>query len=245
MSSDKPSIYLILGAAGSGRREVVADLIDGGLGEGDRALVLLPADEAVCDTDAGLGEPGRWRLDEGRIEAPELGDATHVFLVADGRRNPVDQVEAFQAWLPVSGGDLGRIICVISCALAAKHHEMYVWYDACVHFSDVVLLNRREGLANKWMSGFEARYAGQFLPCLFELVKQRRVKNPALILEPQARRMTHVFDEELNWVVSGEDEDEAEGDEEVEAHPEVDPYLERRLGGRRVKEIPDVTKYLA
>jgi hypothetical protein len=108
-----------------------------------------------------------------------------------------------------------------------------------------VLLNRREGLANKWMSDFQARYASQFLPCLFELVKDRRVKNPALILEPQARRMSHVFDEELNWEVTGVAEDEAEGDEEVEAHAEVDPYFERRPGGRRVKEIPDVAKYLA
>jgi hypothetical protein len=245
MSSDKPSVYLILGTAGSGRREVVADLIEGGLGGDDHALVLLSADEAACEADAGLGTPGRWRWSEGRIEAPALGDATHVFLIADGRRNPVDQVEAFQAWLPASGGDLARIVCVIHCALAAKHHELLAWFDACVHFSDVVLLNRREGLANKWMSDFQARYASQFLPCLFELVKDRRVKNPALILEPQARRMSHVFDEELNWEVTGVAEDEAEGDEEVEAHAEVDPYIERRPGGRRVKEIPDVAKYLA
>ena len=245
MPSEKPRIYLILGAAGSGRREVVADLIDGGLGEGDRALVLVSADEAACEADASLGSPQRWRWTEGRIEAPALDGATHVFLVADGRRNPVDQVEAFQAWLPVSGGELARIVGVVHCALAAQHHELLAWFDACVHFSDVVLLNRRQGLANKWMSDFQARYAAQFLPCLFELVKDRRVKNPALVLEPQARRVSHVFDEELNWVVTGPDEDEAEGDEEVEADAEVDPYFERRPGGRRVKEIPDVAKYLA
>jgi hypothetical protein len=245
MPSDKPLIYLILGAAGSGRREVVADLIEGGLGEGDRPLVLLSADEAACEADAGLGPPKRWRWSEGRIEAPALDGATHVFMIADGRRNPVDQIEAFHAWLPVSGGELAHIVCVIHCALAARHHELLVWYDACVHFADVVLLNRREGLANKWMSDFQARYASQFLPCLFELVKNRRVKNPALLLEPQARRMSHVFDEEVNWEVTGVAEDEAEGDEEVEAHPEVDPYLERRPGGRRVKEIPDVAKFLA
>ena len=34
MSSEKPLVYLILGAAGSGRREIVADLIDGGLAAG-------------------------------------------------------------------------------------------------------------------------------------------------------------------------------------------------------------------
>ena len=51
MSSEKPLVYLILGAAGSGRREIVADLIDGGLAAGSAgqqsALALLPADEVL------------------------------------------------------------------------------------------------------------------------------------------------------------------------------------------------------
>ena len=245
MPSDKPLIYLILGAAGSGRREVVADLIAGGLGAGDRALVLLSAGEAAHEIDARLGAPQRWRWADGRIEAPPLEGATHVFLVTDGRRNPVDQIEAAQAWLPISGGELARIISVVHCGLAARHHALVTWYDACVHFSDVVLLNRREGVENKWLSDLQARYASQFLPCLFEFVKGGRVRNPAVVLEPQTRRMSHVFDEELNWEVSGTAEEDAEGDEEVEAHPEVDPYFERLAAGRRVKEIPDVVKYLA
>jgi len=241
----KSLIYIILGAAGSGRREAVADLIAGGLGEGERALVLLSAEEAADECDARLGPAQKWRWDEGRIEAPAFDGATHVFWVADGRRNPVDQIEAVQTWLPVSGGELARIVCVIHCGLAARHHELLVWYDACVHFSDVVLLNRREGVENKWMSEFQERYASQFLPCLFEVVKHGRVKNPAAVLDPQTRRMSHVFDEELNWEITGTPEEDAEGDEEVEAHLEVDPYLDRLPSGRRAKEIPDVTKYLA
>jgi hypothetical protein len=243
--NDRPLIYLFLGAAGSGRREIVADLIAGGLGEGDRALVLLSAAEAASEFDARLGATRQWQWNEGRIEAPAFGEATHVFWIADGRRNPVDQIEAAQAWLPASGGELARIICVIHCGLAAKHHALLVWYDACVHFADVVLLNRREGVDNKWLSDFQARYTSQFLPSLFEFVKRGQVKNPAVVLEPQTRRMSHAFDEELNWEVSGTAEEDAEGDEEVEAHPEVDPYLERLGNGRRVKEIPDVAKYLA
>jgi hypothetical protein len=245
----KPLVYLILGAAGSGRREIVADLIEGGLAAGSAgqqsALALLSADERASDFDARLGALARWRWVEHRIEAPEPGGATHVFLFTDGRRNPVDQVEAFPAWLAASGGELARILCVINCGLAARHPELLAWFDACVHFADVVLLNRREGLANKWMSGFQARYAAQFLPCLFELVKAGRVRNPALILEPQARRLSHVFDEELNWEVTGEGEEDADDEEQIEAHPEEDPYLQRRPGGRRVKEIPDLAKYLA
>jgi hypothetical protein len=241
----KPLIYLILGAASSGRREVVADLITGGLGEGDRTLVLLSEAEAADKSDALLGPVQRWRWDEGRIEAPAFDAVTHVFWVADGRRNPVDQIEAVQAWLPVSGGELARIVCVINCGLAARHHELLVWYDACVHFFDVVLLNRRDGVDNKWLSDFQERYASQFLPCLFEFVKHGQVKNPAVVLEPQTRRMSHVFDEELNWEITGTAEEDAEGDEEVEAHLEVDPYLDRLPSGRRAKEIPDVAKYLA
>ena len=259
MSSEKPLVYLILGAAGSGRREIVADLIDGGLAAGSAgqpfdlaqsrqsALALLPAGEQAGAADARLGSLARWAWTDGRIESPDLAGATHVFLFTDGRRNPVDQVEAFQAWLAASGGELARILCVIHCGLVAQHKELLAWYDACVHFADVVLLNRREGVPNKWMSDFQARYAAQFLPCLFELVKAGRVENPALILEPQARRMSHVFDEEPNWEVTsadGEEEDEAD-EEEITAQPEEDPYLQRRAGGRRVKEIPDVAKYLA
>ena len=249
-------MYLILGAAGSGRREIVADLIEGGLAAGSAgqpfdlaqsrqsALALLPADEQAGAADARLGSLARWAWTDGRIESPDLAGATHVFLFTDGRRNPVDQVEAFQAWLAASGGELARILCVIHCGLVAQHKELLAWYDACVHFADVVLLNRREGVPNKWMSDFQARYAAQFLPCLFELVKAGRVENPALILEPQARRMSHVFDEEPNWEVTSADGEE-EDEEEITAQPEEDPYLQRRAGGRRVKEIPDVAKYLA
>jgi hypothetical protein len=241
----KPLIYLILGAAGSGRREIVADLVAGGLGEGDCALMLLSEGETAGGSDARPGPAPHWRWIDGRIESPGFGAATHVFLIADGRRNPVDQIEAFLAWLPASGGELARIVCVVHCGLAARHHEFLAWYDACVHFADVVLLNHREGVGNKWMSDFQARYASQFLPCLFEFVKKGRVRNPVLVLAPQARRMSHVFDEEPNWEVTGTAEEDAEGDEEVEAHPEVDPYLDRLPCGRRVKEIPDVAKYLA
>lgn len=241
----KPLIYIVLGAPGSGRREVVVDLIAGGLGEGERALAPLSAAETAAACDAQFGTVKPWKWEDGRIEAPAFDGATHVFFVTDGRRNPVDQIEAVQAWLPMSGGELGRIICVINCALAARHHELMVWYDACVHFSDVVLLNRREGIENKLISDFQARYASQFLPCLFEFVKHGQVKSPAIVLEPQTRRMSHVFDEELNWEITGTPEEDAEGDEEVEAHVEVDPYLDRMPGGRRVKEIPDVSKYLA
>ena len=240
----KPLVYLILGAAGSGRREIVADLIAGGLGDGDRVAALLAEGEAVDEHDAQLGALARWSWIDGRIEASLPEGAARVFWFADGRRDPVDQVEAFKPWLAANGGELARILCIVHCQLAAQHKELLMWYDACVYFADVVLLNRREGVAHKWLTHFPARYQSQFYPSLIEPVKSGRVQNPALILEPQARRMSHYFDDEPDWEVSGAD-DEDEASAEITAAPGEDPWLQRRAGGRRVKELPDIAKYLA
>ncbi len=240
----KSLVYVILGAAGSGRREIVADLIEGGLDGDDRPAVLLPAGEPAAGVDPRLGMVGSWSWADGRIEAAPPAGASHVFVLADGRRNPVDQLEALVPWLATAGAELGRILCVIDCGLAAEHKELFGWFDACVHFSDVVLFTRREGLPNKWFSDFRARFASQFLPCLFENVKAGRVSNPALVLEAQARRLSHAVDAAQDWLVSGSEDEAPEGEAEVTAEPEVDPYFQRRPGGRRVKEIPDIAPFV-
>jgi hypothetical protein len=250
MDSEKPLVYLILGTSGSGRRAVIADLIDGGLSETDRAAVLLSDAEKPAASDAQLSNVSRWHWTGELIEATLPREATHVFFIADGRSNPVDQIEVFKAWIEAQGAELARVICVVDCQLAEKNPPLVAWYDACVHFSDIVLLSRREGVENKWLSDFQTHYKSRYIPALFELVKGDRVKNPALVLEPQARRLSHVFDEDQDWVFTDaegdeiEEDEETEGDEEVEASVAEDPYFERLNGGRRVKEIPDVRKFL-
>lgn len=251
-SGEKPLVYLMLGAAGSGRREVLHDLIENGLDDADRPVVLLAEGEADATNEAAsLPEVVRWSLGDGFVAAALPDEASHVFFVTDGYADPADQVEAFQNWLVASGGELARVICVVNCQLAEKNPKLAAWYDACVYFSDVVFLTRREGVTNKWLSDFQARYRDQFYPALIEMLKGGHVKNPALILAPEARRMTHVFDEEQEWIVTGEDgetiEDWEEGggeEDEASVEAEQDPYLERHLGGRRVRELPDIATFL-
>ena len=251
-SVEKPLVYVILGAAGSGRREVLWDLIDGGLGENARPAVLLAAAEPAAEIDGKLPNVARWVCTQaGSIEAELPAGATHVFFVTDGRRSPVDQMEAFQAWVELQPAQVARVITVINCQLAEKHPPLRAWYEACVHFSDVALLNRREGVGNKWLSDFRGFFDDQFVPCLFEFVKAGRVKNPALILEPQARRMTHIFDDELEWIVVDEEGSEDDGadakdgeEEEVEVAREEDPYFARDAAGRRAKRIVEIAEFL-
>jgi hypothetical protein len=252
-SSEKSLVYLILGAAGSGRRAVLADLIAEGLGEEDRPAVLLSEDESPSEADTKLPNLDRWvwnSAEDNPIVAELPRDATRIFFIADGRKNPVDQVEHFKTWLDTQGAELARVFCIVNCQLAAQNPPLLAWYEACVHFADVVLLNKREGVENKWVSDFLGHFKKKFYPCVFDLVKESSVKNPALILEPQARRVSHVFDGEQNWIFTnaeGEEVDEQEevdDEDEVEAKPEEDPYFERRAGGRRVKELPDIAKFL-
>ena len=248
--TDKPLVYLILGAAGSGRREVLRDLIEDGIDDSDRAAVMLAASEMTAqDGKTNLPAISHWRWDDGVIDAALPAGATHVFFVTDGTRNPVDQIEVFKPWLNAQGGELARVICVVDIQLVEKNPPLLAWFEACVHFSDVVLLNKREGVENKWVSDFLVHFKKQYYPCVFEMVKDGRVKNPALILEPQARRMSHVFDEEQDWIFTNaegdeiDEQDETE-DDEIEAKPEEDPYFARRNGGRRVKELPDIAQFL-
>ena len=244
-------VYLVLGASGSGRRGILRDLIEAGLAASDRPAVLLSADEPATDAEAQLPAVGRWTWDADAIAAEIPAGTSHLFFVTSGVANPVDQIEAFKAWLDRQGLELARALCVVNCQLAEKNAPLLAWYEACIHFSDVVLLNRREGVENKWLSDFLTHFKKQFYPCVFETVKNGRVKNPPLILDPQARRMTHVFDEEQDWIVTNaegeeiDEEDETSEDEELQAKPEEDPYFARRTeGGRRLKEIPDIKKFL-
>ena len=266
---NSPHAYIILGSTGSGRRAVLADLIANGLDESARPMLLVaegerPAEEATTARLAAMPTliQATWRLEDGRVAAgaPIPEGATHVFFLVDGRTNPIDQIEAFHAWLPSAGLEIGRVITVVDCQLASTRPELQRWYDACVHFSDVVILARRDGVANKWITDFTHRYRKQHFPCLIELVKKGELENPVLILEPQARRMSMLFDAEDTWAVGGDAdtviEDEADDDEDAGKpsadaidDPDliggVDPYVERLAGsGRRAKEIPDIAKIL-
>ena len=239
----EPLIYFILGAEGAGRREVIADLALFGLERTDRPCLLVPEAQVAASEEVMTGLKATfpvvgWILDGTRMRATVPDGATHLFLMSDGMADPIDQIEAFSLWLPTIPFELGRIITVVHCALLDRQPPLIRWYDGCIHFSDVVLLNRREGLSSKWVSDYQSRLQKDSLPCYVELVKKGRVGNPALVLFPEPRRISLIFDEEEHLY---RDDDEATDEEAVT--PLVDPYFERLVSGRRVRELPDIRNY--
>ncbi len=258
LPDEKPVVYLVLGAPGSGRREIVADLIDGGLDAAEIPVVFVAAGEADADAAVSRAQVVNWEWQDGAdrpIAVDWPAEGRTGFFIVEGLRNPVDQIEAFKPWLVAQGVELARVICVYHCALVAEHERLRVWYDACVHFADIVLLNHREGVENKWISDLRTRFHKACLPCLVEMVKKGRVANPALVLDQQVRRFSHWFDDDDNaWaglidadteIVIEDEPGQAEpGDKDDLDLDEEDPYLARHPSGRRVKDIPDMAETL-
>jgi len=251
-------VYFVLGTPGSGRRAIVRDLIENGLAPEDQALVLLAEDEPADAADARLAalknvELRRWSWAEAALPAVELPADATVFLLADSGVSPIDQLEALKPWLKEHGAELARVFCVVDCALAEKNPVLRQWFDACIHFADVVFLTRREGLANKWLSDFIKHYTNERYPCHFVQVKTKGdLPTPLVWLDPTARRVSQYFEEDyvdLSDVVIETGDDEAEEGEAVEPGEEdgiipPEPYFVRLTSGRRAKEVPDIRDYL-
>ena len=243
-------VYFVIGTPGSGRRAIVRDLVENGLAATDQALVLLAESEVPDAADAKLAalknvEVRPWTWTASGLPEVEIADGTTVFLVADSRVSPIDQVEALKPWLEKQGAELARIFCVVDCQLAEKNPVLRQWFDACIQFADVVFLTRREGLANKWLSDFIKHFKDEYFPCHFVQVKAKgELPTPLVWLDPLARRVTQYFEEGETYEIEGlETDDEEEGDEDTGLLPE-EPYFKRDRSGRREKELPDITKFL-
>lgn len=239
-------VYLILGAEGSGRREVTRDLIEGGFDDDERvAIGWTPAEPASLEDEQLTARSGNRIFQyEDLRQAESPADAETVFLIADGRGNPLDAIEAFGDWLQSTGHVLARIITVVHCRLLYEQPKLGIWHRACIHFSDAVLLNRREDIPNKWFTEFRQPYEQEAYPCLFELVKKGRVKNPPLILEPQSRRLSLAFDTDIDPVDLIEFDEDDLPDEPIDLTRPTDPWLKRLSSGHWERSLPDISEYL-
>lgn len=248
---DEPYLYLVLGLPGSGRRGVVADLIDGGIDKNDRVAVFVSAREEPSEADQRLAQMDNvsvrsWTFAGDTLHWDDIpAEAQVVFWILDGWDPLLEQMELLHRWVDRQPLMLARILAVIHCQLDRAEEKLRIYHDACGHFADVLLLNHRDGIPNKEIAELVERYKKERLPCLLEYVKKGRVTNPPLVLEPQARRLTQMFDdmEPLEDIDIDEEGDDLP-DEPFDLENKVDPWLERDPAGRLRKRLPDVRKIL-
>ena len=233
--AESPKVYLILGPNGSGRRALLADFIDS-LESESSVLYFKHRDEIINDYDSPLESLTEvntvlWSVVGSKIKHESIiVSPSSIFFIAPASIDLADVMEGLKGWLSKNDCQLTRIITVIDCKSLSENNSQNSWYDAAVHFSDMVLLNRREGVSEKWIKDMVTEKKKQFHPTRFELVKKNRVNNPIDVLDTQAYRTSLYFDDLIP----------IEEDEFEDLLPEdrkIDPYIERLESGKRSKTV--------
>lgn len=236
--ASSPKVYLILGSNDSGRRAITSDFIDS-LGPQSPILYFKHKDEAKSDWDSKLEEYAQvstvsWSVENTKIKHDSITESpSSIFFLAPSCVDLADVMEALKGWLSKNNCQLSRIITVVDCKSLNENDCLNHWYEAAIHFSDMVLLNRREGVGEKWIKDFVSNKKKQFHPTRFELVKKNRVNNPIDVLDSQAFRTSLFFDELIQI-----EEDEFE--DLIPEDRKIDPYIERLENGKRSKIIKKI-----
>ena len=236
--AESPKVYLILGPNGSGRRALLADFVDS-LESESSVLYFKHRDEIINDYDSPLESLNAvstvfWSVEGSKIKHESISvSPSSIFFIAPASIDLADVMEGLKGWLSKNDCQLTRIITVIDCKSLCENNSQNSWYEAAVHFSDMVLLNRREGVSEKWIKDMVTEKKKHFHPTRFELVKKNRVNNPIDVLDSQTYRTSLFFDDLIP----------IEEDEFEDLLPEdrrIDPYIERLESGKRRKIISQI-----
>ena len=224
-----------MGPNGSGRRALLADFIDS-LESESSILYFKHKDETINDYDLALESLNSvstvlWSVENAKIKHEPISvNPSSIFFITPASIDLADFMEGLKGWLSKNDCQLTRIITVIDCKSLSKNNSQNSWYEAAVHFSDMVLLNQREGVGEKWIKDMVTEKKKQFHPTRFELVKKNRVNNPLDVLDAQTYRTSLYFD---NLIPIEEDEFE----DLLPEDRKTDPYIERLESGKRSKPI--------
>ncbi len=233
----KPLI-IILGLRGSGRLTVAKELAENGWSDGKRIRTFREAHEAES------GAADTWAFAAGAATLPAPGDADAGILVTHGGLSAVDQMEALHRALPASGWQVQRIVTVVDCPLTQRHPDVARWLVPCVHFADVVVLNRRWEVPGQWVNKFLEPYEADFYPCLVvNLLKHGTLTNPAMLIEGEPLRRTHIFDD-IDAVDEMEFDEDNLPDEPFDLVRQPDKYFARDELGRRILNVPEIGEVL-
>lgn len=182
-------LIIVLGIAGSGRSAVVKELADNAWVEGKAIRILFES----AETAENATRAERWTFKEGEARVPQPAGEAACILITNGRLSTIDQMEALHQRVTNSDWQIQRVITVVDCALAHRHPVLSEWYEACIHFSDAVVLNRRWEVPGQFMSKFLEKYENSFYPCLFfNFLKEGRLHNPAAVIEGDQIGRAHV-----------------------------------------------------
>lgn len=233
-------LVIILGTKGSGRTAIVKELSENAWVEGKVIRLLNESTETAAETPRAE----RWTFKDGEARIPQPGEEAATILMTNGTYSAVDQMEAILQRVHNSTWQVQRVVTVVDCLRAYQHPEVSEWYDACIHFSDAVILNHRWEVPGQWLSKFLEKYESAFFPCVFfNFLKEGKLHNPAAVIEGDPLRMTHIFDE-IDAVDEMEFDEDNLPEEPFDLVRQPDKYFARDDFGRRLIAVPDIQSIL-
>lgn len=233
MSLAIPKIYLILGAENSGRRSILNDLLSD-FPSKNKILYFKDVNNSTSEYDTKLeSRPNlvkiNFKVQECKIKHEPISDSPELIIFLSSEKcDPSDLIEGLKNWLNKNNCSLTRIITNADCRLIENNPSAEEWYNACIHFSDYVLVNNIGVNDNKWLNNWIKDQKQKFHPTRFETVKKNCVRNPADVLDSRIYRNTQFFDYNDNEFLSNDFEE--------------DKYIKRLQNGERELKIKRILK---
>lgn len=231
----KPFVYVVLGSSESGKRTVLADLLQHALTVVPSATIYIPVDEAPCAPLEALQlqhpqiQFASWSIQDECLLAPQPhAGVSCSFFIFPGKRSPVEGLEPLRDWLLEQELSLARVISVLNVSKTSKDNNLKEWYDVCLHFTDVVVFTHEDKGLGAWSEAYKAAFRKAHYPCLFLHAPHGLVDNPSLALDHTVRRISQAFDEEI--IMDDDEETEPET-------PYIDPYFERLSTGEYARPL--------
>jgi len=203
---------------------------------------LFCEEGGACDETSALAglQVSTWSMSGGilKLSSEANGEDWNVLLYSHAQP-PMDWLQSIVGSVRKFKWEVTRIITLVDMQMAIHRPEARRWYQACIHFSDLVLLGNRGGLNPKDVAGFQEHFEKERFPCLFDLVKNGLPRHLSWMMDSQPRRLSLVFDpDELTGhdIPAWEDDDREENEEDDRYK---DPYLEKNRSGEPVLRIPN------
>jgi hypothetical protein len=169
-----------------------------------------------------------------------------VFVLIDPRIPPIAQLENLAEQLGNCLIEPTKVITCVDCTAAESSPQLRAWLDACIYYSDIVLLGNRSRASKPFVRDYQKGFERLCYPCLFGFLKgDGRPDIAAEILAPDTRRLSQLFDlaEDLPEITPGT-VIESSCDLELE-EAEQDPYRNPGEDESSPPTIPDITKWIA
>ena len=156
----------------------------------------------------------------------ENEENTNLFLFFSPYMNLTDQFEYLVDQIDKTAKvQIGRIISFLDANILPEISPQFqLWLDAVAHFSDVLCISNRTNQNGKAVKMIIDRYENMRYPMETYLISQNKKGKILNILNPTARRITHIFDSPDLL--------------DSEETPQNDTYLKKLANGKREKGIP-------